>query len=166
MGLGQRKSKGSKGGHKSKNKQYKKGHATKSRRMDIDQIQDMLRAEREANKKTTFEQDDDTPGLGMFYCTPCATHMVDQETLNKHCLSKRHKRRLKDVAQEQYTHMEAERAAGKTKEVYPSAHPDIACSEGGASSGGVTAVAAAAGAASAVGGINSAAATLEVDPDL
>jgi hypothetical protein len=33
--------------------------------------------------------------------------------------SKIHKRRLKDVAQEQYTQEEADRAAGKTKEILP-----------------------------------------------
>ncbi len=38
MGVGQRKKKGNKGGHNTKNKQYKKKHATRRRAMDIDQV--------------------------------------------------------------------------------------------------------------------------------
>jgi hypothetical protein len=38
-----------------------------------------------------------------------------------HKLSKLHKRRLKDLLQPQYSKAEAERAAGKTKEVLPPA---------------------------------------------
>ncbi|CAM9410860.1 unnamed protein product [Choristocarpus tenellus] len=123
MGLGQRKSKGGKGGHKTKNKQYKKGHATKSRRKDVDQIQDELKVEEEQGKKMEFELDDDLPGQGQFYCTPCARHFSEQEPLDRHVKSKVHKRRMKDVAQEQYTQEEAERGAGMVKEVYPPAHP-------------------------------------------
>ncbi|CAM9300659.1 unnamed protein product, partial [Discosporangium mesarthrocarpum] len=122
MGLGQRKSKGGKGCHKAKNKQYKKGHATKSRSKDIDQIQDELKKEEETGKPMSFELDDDLPGQGQFYCAPCARHFAGQEPLHWHIKSKLHKRRLKDVAQEQYTQEEAERGAGMSKEVYPPAH--------------------------------------------
>eukprot|EP01039_Chlorochromonas_danica_P009819 gene9819-10861_t len=105
-----------------KNKQYRKGSSTKRRRRDIDQIQDDLKKEERQGRALEFQPDEDLPGLGRFYCTPCARHFADQETLDVHCKSKVHKRRLKDVAQEQYTHEEAERAAGKTKEVLPPAH--------------------------------------------
>ncbi|CAN0163705.1 unnamed protein product [Ectocarpus sp. 4 AP-2014] len=122
MGLGQRKSKGGKGGHKTKNKEYKKGHATKNRRKDVDQIQDELVVEEEKGEEMVFEVDDDLPGQGQFYCTPCARHFTDQQTKSTHIRSKLHKRRMKDVAQEQYTQAEAERGAGMTKETYPPAH--------------------------------------------
>ncbi len=38
MGVGQRKKKGNKGGHNTKNKEYKKKHATRRRAMDVDQV--------------------------------------------------------------------------------------------------------------------------------
>ncbi|CAM9734533.1 unnamed protein product [Chrysoparadoxa australica] len=125
MGVGQRKSKGNKGGHKAKNKSYKKAHATKSRRMDVDQIQDMLEKEREHQAKTKFEYDDDLPGAGQHYCTPCARHFTDAGVLALHVKSKVHKTRMRDVAQEKYSQEEADRAAGKTKEVYEPAHPHL-----------------------------------------
>lgn len=128
-----------------KNKQYRKQHSTKRRRRDIDQVQDDLRKEEEKGKKIEFEHDEDLPGLGQFYCTPCARHFCDEKTLLDHEKSKVHKRRyifnvffisleffkflfvylyrLKDVAQPQYSQVEAELAAGKTVEYLPPAHP-------------------------------------------
>jgi hypothetical protein len=124
-----------------KNKQYRKKHSTKRRARDIDQIQDDLAKELSNGAKTSFEADEDLPGLGQFYCTPCARHFVNLEALLKHEISKVHKRRcflqlknaiflmksfyrLKDVAQEQYTQKEAELAAGKSTELLPPAHPE------------------------------------------
>ena len=95
----------------SKKKGFKKSRITKRRARDIDQIQDELKNEQEKGAKLVFELDEDLPGLGQFYCTPCARHFADQTTLDTHCTSKPHKRRLKDVAQEQYTQDEADRAA-------------------------------------------------------
>jgi len=107
----------------SKNKQYKKSHKTDNRARDVDQVQDDLKKEMDSGTKMHFDIDDDLPGLGQFYCTPCARHFADQTTLDTHKRTKVHKRRLKDVAQEQYTQAEADAAAGKTKEVLPPAHP-------------------------------------------
>jgi hypothetical protein len=101
-----------------KKKGYKRGHATKNRRRDIDQIQDDLKKERETGKTITFEIDEDLPGLGQHYCTPCGRHFMDSTARIVHLKSKVHKRRLKDVAQEQYTQNEAERGAGKSVEKY------------------------------------------------
>lgn len=103
-----------------KNKSYKKSHCTANRARDIDQIQDDLKKEEKLGKKMEFDADDDLPGLGQFYCTPCARHFIDNQALEEHMSSKVHKRRLKDVAQEQYTQGEAEAAAGKTVEILPS----------------------------------------------
>jgi bud site selection protein 20 len=82
--------------HKSrttKKKCYKKTHDTKRRRRDIDQIQDDLEKEKGTGQKIEFEADDDLPGLGQYYCTPCARHFMDQVTLDAHQASKLHKRR-------------------------------------------------------------------------
>ncbi len=108
-----------------KKKVYKKAHATWCRPRDIDQVQDDLRKEKEQGAKMSFHADDDLPGLGQFYCTPCARHFSDQGTLDNHCTSKPHRRRLKDVAREQYTQEEADRGAGKSKEILPPAHPEL-----------------------------------------
>ncbi len=76
-----------------KNKQYKKSHDTKRRRRDIDQIQDDVKREDDTGAKTTFDVDEDLPGLGQFYCTPCARHFICRETLETHEKTKVHKRR-------------------------------------------------------------------------
>ncbi|EEY69058.1 uncharacterized protein PITG_05234 [Phytophthora infestans T30-4] len=106
-----------------KKKQYKRGHATKNRSRDIDQIQDDLRAEKVTGKSTAFEEDEDLPGLGQFYCTPCGRHFIDAKTRDVHLKTKVHKRRLKDVAQKQYTQNEAMQGAGKGVETYKPARP-------------------------------------------
>lgn len=59
----------------------------------MDQIQDELAAEEEKGEETVFEIDDDLPGQGQFYCTPCARHFTDAETKRVHIKSKLHKRR-------------------------------------------------------------------------
>ncbi len=76
-----------------KNKQYKKRHDTKRRRRDIDQIQDDLKKEQESGQPLEFEHDEDLPGMGQYYCTPCGRHFLNQETLDGHVKSKVHKRR-------------------------------------------------------------------------
>lgn len=76
-----------------KNKQYKKHHDTKRRRRDIDQVQDDLAKEADTNKKMEFELDEDLPGLGQHYCTPCGRHFNDAATLAAHEKTKVHARR-------------------------------------------------------------------------
>ncbi|KAF0682472.1 Aste57867_25424 [Aphanomyces stellatus] len=101
-----------------KKKGYKRAHATCNRSRDIDQIQDDLKKEQELGQKMTFDMDEDLPGLGQYYCTPCGRHFITANARDVHIVSKVHKRRMKDVAQEQYTQKEAERAAGKSVETY------------------------------------------------
>lgn len=60
--------------------------------------------------------------LGQFYCTPCGRHFIDAKTRDVHLKTKVHKRRMKDVAQQQYTQKEADAGAGKTVEKYTPAH--------------------------------------------
>uniref|UniRef100_M4BY68 C2H2-type domain-containing protein n=1 Tax=Hyaloperonospora arabidopsidis (strain Emoy2) TaxID=559515 RepID=M4BY68_HYAAE len=78
-----------------KKKQYKRGHATKNRARDIDQIQDDLCVEKVTGKQMGFEVDEDLPGLGQFYCTPCGRHFIDGKTRDVHLKTKVHKRRAK-----------------------------------------------------------------------
>tara|TARA_A100001035_G_C27323873_1_gene295280 strand:- start:102 stop:494 length:393 start_codon:yes stop_codon:yes gene_type:complete len=104
-----------------KNLQYKKSHKTARNGKYIDEIQDELRKEKELGKKLEFKIDEDLPGLGQHYCTPCARHFTDEQTLLQHNKSRGHKRRCKDVEEEQYTHDEANWAAGRGKQVYKSA---------------------------------------------
>src|SRR5688500_2647782 len=77
----------------SKNKVYKKSHATCNRSRDIDQIQDDLAKEKEVGAKVEFEIDEDLPGLGQHYCTPCGRHFHDKDTLETHEKTKLHRRR-------------------------------------------------------------------------
>ena len=104
-----------------KNKQYRKAHKTARNGKYIDEIQDDLKKEKELGTKLSFEIDDDLPGLGQYYCTPCARHFIDETTLLQHNKSRGHKRRLKDCAEEQYTQDEADFGAGRGKVVYTSA---------------------------------------------
>ncbi|KAJ1399191.1 hypothetical protein B484DRAFT_406396 [Ochromonadaceae sp. CCMP2298] len=106
----------------SKNKQFKKGHDTKRRPKDVDQIQDELKKEEEREEKMTFVPDEDLPGLGQHYCTPCGRHFADEVTLLKHEKCKLHKRRMRTVAEEQYTQAEADRGAGISKQINAPAH--------------------------------------------
>ena len=101
-----------------------------------------MKKEATTNKSIEFEPDEDLPGLGQFYCTPCARHFANDVTFAKHTSSKLHKRRfifylfsfktwwsdvkylnrLKDVTRPGYSQLDAELAAGKTKEILPPAH--------------------------------------------
>jgi len=84
-----------------------------------------LKKEKSTGLKMAFEYDEDLPGLGQFYCTPCGRHFTDAKTRDEHIKTKVHKRRMKDVAQEQYTQAEADRAAGKSVEKYVPLNRDI-----------------------------------------
>ena len=78
----------------SKSKEYKKAFKTDNRARDVDQIQEDLQKEKEAGAKMAFEVDDDLPGLGQFYCTPCGRHFFDEASLTSHADSRGHIRRL------------------------------------------------------------------------
>jgi hypothetical protein len=82
----------------------------KNRGRDIDRIQDdMKKVESGADLGVA---DEDAPGGGLYYCIPCARHFVDGMTLAIHCASKVHKKRVKVVAEPQYTQKEADAGAG------------------------------------------------------
>lgn len=57
--------------------------------------------------------DVDLPGLGQFYCTPCARHFVSAAVRDTHAAGKPHRRRVKLLAKgDFYSQAEAERAVG------------------------------------------------------
>ena len=57
--------------------------------------------------------DEDTPGGGAFYCTPCSRYFVSEHALVEHSRTKPHKRRLKELHGAQpHRQKDAEWAAG------------------------------------------------------
>ncbi len=83
----------------------------KNRGRDIDRIQDDIKALVDG-KELPGIVDEDAPGGGHHYCVPCARHFVSADVLKLHMRSKPHKKRLRLVAEPQYTHREAEAGAG------------------------------------------------------
>ena len=83
----------------------------KTRPRDIDRIQDDL-ARVAAGGDAPGAGDGDLPGGGAHYCVPCARHFVSADVLALHCTAKVHKKRLRVVAEPQYTHAEADAGAG------------------------------------------------------
>jgi hypothetical protein len=49
---------------------------------------------------------------GQYYCVECARYFITNDVLQVHIRSKLHKNRVKVVAEEPYTHADAEAAAG------------------------------------------------------
>lgn len=89
-----------------------KRYKTKRRTRDLDLIyQDLSLKESIVNLKNQ-PLDELKPGLGQYYCIPCAKYFENQISLDKHVRAKPHKRRLKDLSERPYSNTEAEAAAG------------------------------------------------------
>lgn len=58
------------------------------------------------------EIDLDKPGFAQNYCLHCAKYFIDPRALSDHFKTKVHKRRMKALQDEPYTHAEADIAAG------------------------------------------------------
>ena len=98
---------------RSKKKGYKKAMlSVKRRTKDIDQIQDELVAIAAGTLSAAKFKDEDAPGAGQHYCLVCARHFVAAADLAGHEATKGHKKRVRLVAQPQYTQAEADRGAG------------------------------------------------------
>jgi hypothetical protein len=54
----------------------------------------------------------DLPGLGQYYCLPCARYFTTQAAKDQHLMGKVHKKRMKVLKEDPYTQTEAEAAAG------------------------------------------------------
>lgn len=61
----------------------------------------------------------DKPGFAQHYCLHCAKYCIDERSLKEHFRTKVHKRRMKALEKEPYSHAEAERAAGHGSYVEP-----------------------------------------------
>ena len=117
MGTGQYSNR--KKGARSKDKSYKRTLKHSRAGKYVDQIQDEIRKVQKEGKPLEFEDDEDLPGLGKFYCHATDKHFMSQLDLDNHMKSRAYKRRLLDLAQKQYTQDEADWGTGKTKEVLP-----------------------------------------------
>ena len=100
----------------------------KRRARDIDQIQDDLRAQAENPGKVAAESralqsstqplNDDLPGRGQFYCVETARHFESAHALAAHKKTKAYKKRVKRLAEKQFTQEEADAAGGVQTEKY------------------------------------------------
>ena len=95
------------------NKETHRALKLKGYTKDIDQIHDDLVPEKSA-QLANQPIDEDLPGLGQFYCIPCARYFVDLPALGDHNRGKTHKKRLRDLKQPLYTQKDADRAVGLT----------------------------------------------------
>ncbi len=84
----------------------------KRRTKDIDQIQDELREIAEGRRSAAAYLDAEAPGGGAHVCVPCSRHFISAAVLEEHCRTKPHKKRVKQVAEPQYTQKEADAGAG------------------------------------------------------
>ncbi|GJJ73854.1 bud site selection protein 20 [Entomortierella parvispora] len=86
-------------------------YRTKRYMRDLDQIHGDIQPENAA-KFEKPELDPELPGLGQFYCIPCAKHHINKVSLEEHQKGKIHKKRVKLLKEEPYTQAEADAAAG------------------------------------------------------
>ncbi|KAF9356111.1 hypothetical protein BGX34_010094 [Mortierella sp. NVP85] len=89
-------------------------YRTRGYMRDIDQIHDDIQPENAA-KFEKPELDPDLPGMGQFYCIPCAKHHINKESLEEHQKGKIHKKRVKVLKEVPYSQEEADAAAGLQK---------------------------------------------------
>ncbi|ANB11401.1 Bud20p [Sugiyamaella lignohabitans] len=88
-------------------------YKTKRYTRDLDQIlHDDLSSEKSIKSLEVQEYDETKPGLGQFYCIPCAKYFETEHAKTTHTRGKVHKRRLKDIRAGPYTKEEADAAAG------------------------------------------------------
>ncbi|CAG9801656.1 unnamed protein product [Chironomus riparius] len=77
---------------------------------DLDQIDKDLKEG--SDQLLNQEVDLDKPGFAQHYCLHCAKYYINQRALDDHFKTKVHKRRMKALENDPYTHEEAEKAAG------------------------------------------------------
>ncbi|KAG0262881.1 hypothetical protein BG011_009589 [Mortierella polycephala] len=86
-------------------------YRTRQYMRDIDQIHDDIQPQN-ASKFDKPELDPELPGMGQFYCVPCAKHYINKLSLDEHQKGKIHKKRVKLLKEEPYSQAEADAAAG------------------------------------------------------
>ncbi|KAI9897068.1 hypothetical protein N3K66_008090 [Trichothecium roseum] len=89
---------------------------TKTRRKtrDLDQIKADLTSSKHLSQFKDTKAFEDLPGLGRYYCVECSRWFEAESTLVAHKRAKTHKRRIKQLREEPYTHQEAMAAGGLT----------------------------------------------------
>ncbi|KAL1852030.1 hypothetical protein VTK73DRAFT_9313 [Phialemonium thermophilum] len=85
---------------------------TRRRTRDIDQIKADLLSPRHLQLWKETKASEDLPGLGKHYCVECAKWFETEASLVVHRRGKPHKRRVKQLKEEPYTHKEADAAVG------------------------------------------------------
>jgi hypothetical protein len=90
--------------------------SVKRRTKDLDQIQDEIRALAEGKLSMDHYKNEDKAGGGQFYCVPCSRSFMNGAVLLDHEKTKPHRKRLKIVAEPQYTQKEADLGAGRSSE--------------------------------------------------
>lgn len=87
---------------------------TRRHTRDLDQRHADLASQRHLQQyKDTFAKED-LPGLGQFYCVECAKFFESESNFEKHSKGKPHKKRVRQLKEEPYSHKEAEAAVGLT----------------------------------------------------
>jgi len=77
---------------------------TKRRTRDLDQIYDEIQPDKvQKTHKDMTTWNEDKPGLGQFYCIPCARYFINSQTIEDHTKTKPHKKRLKSLKDKPWT---------------------------------------------------------------
>lgn len=88
-------------------------YKTKRFTKDLDQIlYDDMSSDKAIQSLEIQPLDEYKPGLGQFYCIPCAKYFETATAKATHLRGKVHKRRVKDIKAGPYTREEADAAAG------------------------------------------------------
>ncbi|POG70304.1 hypothetical protein GLOIN_2v1618384, partial [Rhizophagus irregularis DAOM 181602=DAOM 197198] len=105
--------------HKGNRDKYRK-YRTRNYAKDLDQVHEDIKKVTENGGDETIlkiqEWNEDLPGLGQYYCIPCARYFINSEALNEHQRGKNHKKRVKLLKEVPYTQAEAEAAVGYSTE--------------------------------------------------
>lgn len=95
-----------------------KRYKTKRRTRDLDLVYNDLLNPDLIRALKNQPLDETKPGLGQYYCIPCAKYFENQLALDRHVKAKVHKRRLKDLNQRPYTPLESQALAGYNVEKF------------------------------------------------
>ncbi|KAF2870970.1 hypothetical protein BDV95DRAFT_607260 [Massariosphaeria phaeospora] len=89
---------------------------TRRFKRDLDQVHaDLLDDKHLAQYKDT-KAIEDLPALGQYYCKECAKWFESETNFGRHQKGKVHKRRVRQLRDEPYTHKSAEAALGFTSD--------------------------------------------------
>ncbi|GAB4856646.1 hypothetical protein Ancab_014558 [Ancistrocladus abbreviatus] len=96
-------------------KKRRYSHKTRRRSKFLQKGDDAVYDElqKQEGERRPMPPDDDLPGMGQYYCLHCDRYFSSLEVRDEHFKSKRHKKRLKQMAgPAPHTQLDAELAAG------------------------------------------------------